>query len=88
MINDNKRVSDKPRRVTHVKRGTTYDVIGEAEMQIAKPTGYTDRDKGYRFIMEGDNLTIYKGEDGKLWARFPDEFNDGRFKENNDGHTR
>ncbi|WP_394657635.1 hypothetical protein [uncultured Novosphingobium sp.] len=29
---------------------------------------------------EGDGLVIYRGEDGKLWARLADEFHDGRFE--------
>lgn len=54
----------------HVKRGTSYEVIGEAELQQASRFGPT----------EGDRLTIYRGEDGKLWARASSEFEDGRFE--------
>ncbi len=52
----------------HVKRGTCYTVIGVAELQAKQ--------------LQGDHaaLTIYRGEDGKLWARNSAEFHDGRFK--------
>lgn len=54
----------------HVKRGTTYQVVGAAELQA---TAYN--------VHEGDKLTIYRGQDGKLWARHEDEFHDGRFEQ-------
>lgn len=52
----------------HVKRGTVYEVVGVAELQIAANTP-----------SEGDGLVIYRGDDGKFWARLADEFHDGRF---------
>ncbi|MFG1255930.1 hypothetical protein V5F79_01295 [Xanthobacter flavus] len=62
----------------HVKRGSEYRVIGEAEAQVS--TGdYRPDWTIERLIADGDRLTIYQGADGKLWARFTDEFNDGRF---------
>lgn len=73
----------------HVKRGSEYRVIGEAEAQVS--TGahihvYEEpgspvviNDWWERKLKDGDPLTIYQGTDGKLWARFTDEFNDGRF---------
>ncbi len=72
-------------RVQHVKRGSTYAVLGEAEVQISSgdfedQTGHRHKDR--QLLAEGDKLVIYRSEkDGHLWARFPDEFNDGRFKE-------
>lgn len=59
----------------HVKRGTTYAVIGEAELQCASHDP-----------SEGDELVIYRGQDGKLWARMRDEFHDGRFERIEDTH--
>lgn len=53
----------------HVKRGTDYQVIGEARLQQAGQFGPN----------EGDRLTVYLGADGKLWARATSEFDDGRF---------
>jgi hypothetical protein len=53
----------------HRKRGTIYIEIGRAEFQAA--TGYPD---------EGCILVIYRGEDGQLWARWDQEFEDGRFE--------
>jgi hypothetical protein len=58
-----------PRRVRHKKRGTTYAVIGEDfRLQSSRP------------IEEGETLAIYRGDDGKGWARPLDEFTDGRFE--------
>lgn len=62
----------------HLKRGSTYRVIGEAEAQVSV-AGRSDFPATARLIGDGDKLTVYQGEDGKLWVRFSDEFNDGRF---------
>jgi Lar family restriction alleviation protein len=76
------------RRVRHIKRGSTYRVIGEAEAQVS--TGelglvqdlHKSRDYIYREIHDGSRLTIYQCDtDGRLWARFTEEFEDGRFEE-------
>lgn len=61
----------------HVKRASTYRVIGEAEAQVS--TGAINFACYSRQIEDGSRLTVYQGEDGKLWVRFTDEFNDGRF---------
>jgi hypothetical protein len=66
-------------RVRHLKRGIEADVLGEAEVQIAKPKHDVFAPRPYSEIREGDKLTIYQ-HDGKLWARFTDEFRDGRFE--------
>lgn len=67
-------------RVRHIKRGTEYAVIGEAEAQISTAIGDTDRFGKWRGLYEGDKLTVYRCvETGKLWCRFTDEFHDGRF---------
>jgi hypothetical protein len=69
----------------HLKSGTVYERLGEAEGQLAKPDfhyesmGNVPR-KGYRHVSEGTVITVYRGEGGKLWWRFPDEFDDGRFE--------
>ena len=52
----------------HVKRGTEYEVIGNASVQAGS------------LIHENDILVVYRGHDGKLWARPAHEFNDGRFE--------
>lgn len=58
-------------RVRHRKRGTTYEVIGLAELQAAAD----------RAITEGSRLVVYRCEtDGRLWCRPPSEFYDGRFE--------
>jgi hypothetical protein len=54
----------------HVKRGSIYTEVGRAELQAATAN----------IIEEGTTLVIYRGEDGKLWARGEDEFTDGRFE--------
>lgn len=57
-------------RWRHVRRGTCYEEIGTAEVQIADG----------QMIGEGAVLIIYRGDDGKLWARPINEFLDGRFE--------
>ena len=57
-------------RWRHKKRGTVYEKIGLAELQAASWN-----------VHEGDGLVVYRGEDGKLWARHADEFHDGRFEQ-------
>lgn len=58
-----------PRRVRHKKRGTLYDVLGEAELQTS-----TD-------LVDGSEMIVYRGDDGRLWVRPIDEFEDGRFED-------
>jgi len=54
----------------HKKRGSTYQVIGTASVQSAD------------FSCLGDEsvATVYQDENGRLWVRAFDEFNDGRFE--------
>ncbi|WP_292722801.1 hypothetical protein [Mesorhizobium sp.] len=52
----------------HVKRGSSYQQIGLASLQCTESCAETAV------------LVIYRGDDGKLWARPHDEFNDGRFE--------
>ena len=55
-------------RVRHIKRGTAYTVISrDAELQASDP------------LHEGQRLVVYRGDDGKFWARPIYEFEDGRF---------
>ena len=68
----------------HGKRGGRYELLGLAEAQIAKPHRVYDelmnQRADSRLLTEGDTMTVYKAQDGgKLYIRFPDEFNDGRF---------
>ena len=55
-------------RWRHKKRGTIYEEVGPATLQ-------TDG-------LLGDNtvLLVYRDENGKMWARTPPEFHDGRFE--------
>jgi hypothetical protein len=53
----------------HIKRGTVYTVIGVAELQMRAD------------LVDGSELILYQGEDGKLWAREVTEFTDGRFEQ-------
>lgn len=59
-------------------------VLGDVKVQISTIhpiNGYPDS----RILQEGNELTVYCDAAGKLWLRFPDEFNDGRFEELTDG---
>jgi hypothetical protein len=71
-------MSQKYERVRHLKRGIEAEVLGEAEVQIAT-TRIVGEAPGKALLIEGDKLTIYR-EGTKLWARFTDEFRDGRFE--------
>lgn len=53
----------------HKKRGTIYEVVGEATLQCAANPA-----------LDEQPLVIYRGEDGMLWARGVTEFHDGRFE--------
>ena len=53
----------------HKKRGTDYQVIGQGILQVS----------GTAYLGDEYEVTIYQGDDGKLWVRGTDEFNDGRF---------
>ena len=56
-------------RVTHLGRGTSYDVIQrEAILQTTRP------------LADGDRVVIYRGDDGSLWPRRQEDFDDGRFR--------
>ena len=52
----------------HVKRGTTYRVIGPATLQAGVPP------------WDGEPMVVYKDERGIGWVRPEAEFNDGRFE--------
>jgi hypothetical protein len=68
MIADQRQVELFP-RWRHRVRGSTYQEIGRAEVQAS------------RVVVEGDTVVVYRSvDDGKLWARPPDEFDDGRFE--------
>jgi hypothetical protein len=54
----------------HVKRGTTYEVIGLAKLQNAHDA----------VLHDNHVMVIYQGDDGQLWAREQNEFKDGRFE--------
>lgn len=64
----------------HVKRGSTYRLIGEAEAQVSSPSYEVFTSSPYRPLREGDRLAVYEAEDGKLWVQLADEFGDGRFE--------
>lgn len=56
-------------RYRHVKRGTVYEVVGRAELQVNNIA-----------LCDGVTMVIYRGDDGKLWVRGEAEFMDGRFE--------
>lgn len=53
----------------HVKRGSEYEVLGTARLQIG-----THPDLDYAV------LTVYRDQQDQTWARPIKEFNDGRFE--------
>lgn len=58
------------RRFRHKTRGTTYTLLGHGKAQCS-PSG----------LLDDENVVIYRGDDGSLWARRYAEFWDGRFEE-------
>ena len=58
------------RRYRHLKRGSTYTVLGDGEAQVSGEP-----------IVDGDIVRIYVAEDGKFNVRKSSEFLDGRFEE-------
>ena len=60
--------SGPPPRWRHVARGSDYVEVGRAKVQ-----------NSLQLIDEGDTIVVYRGADGKLWAREEGEFEDGRF---------
>lgn len=58
-------------RWRHLKRGTTYEVVGVAKLQTALTEGLADETP----------MVVYRNEaNGKLSVRALDEFHDGRFE--------
>jgi len=70
-MHDTPKLPDSPdagETFVHKRRGTSYLVLGRAALQAAKP------------VSDDQELVVYLGEDGRLWARPVDEFYDGRFE--------
>jgi len=58
------------KRIKHIKRGTTYRIVGRASIQISTS------------IKDGDVVYVYESEDdGKWYARPITEFTLDRFEE-------
>lgn len=59
-----------PKLWRHKKRGAVYQEIGRAKLQASDTGGMSDNEP----------MVVYAGEDGQLWVRPADEFEDGRFE--------
>lgn len=64
--------SRKPKlqRWKHKARGTTYEEIGQATLQHSHSQP----------LRNGHQMIVYRGTDGRLWVRWKQEFEDGRFE--------
>lgn len=58
------------RQWRHKRRGLVFTEICRVELHSATST-----------VIAGSTLVIYRGANGKLWAREEGEFEDGRFEE-------
>lgn len=68
-------------RIKHLKRGSTYEVLGDAPFQVSTGNQLI-AGKQARTIKDGDLVRVYQDEaTGKLYARFPDEFTPDRFED-------
>lgn len=66
-------------QVTHIKKGTTYDVVAsKALFQVSNADGDL-RIVDARAIQDGDEVTVYRNEHG-TFVRFPDEMVLPRFE--------
>ena len=69
------------RHVRHLKRGSVYAVLGAATAQVSRGTVPASGTLPIGRILRDDaTVVVYVGADGRLWVRFPDEMNDGRFE--------
>lgn len=69
-MNEKFRLPDpEPCFVRHVKRGSTYEVVGQAMLQTSAP------------LTDMETMIVYRSlDDGRLWVRPSTEFEDGRFE--------
>jgi hypothetical protein len=58
-------------RYRHKKRGTSYTIVGTAQVQAPDDAPLTDFEV----------VVVYRGDDGNLWVRRRSEFFDGRFEQ-------
>lgn len=70
IVTDNPETTTLGRIWRHLKRGTVYVEIGRAELQMSQD-----------MLVDGSSMVVYRGDDGKLWVRREEEFEDGRFEE-------
>lgn len=71
-------------RVRDKTSGAIYTVLGKAVAKVDAQYGIdlTKRDwRRSRLIHEGHVFVVYRDEDGTLYARPADEFEDGRFED-------
>ncbi|AFU88166.1 hypothetical protein CcrColossus_gp296 [Caulobacter phage CcrColossus] len=59
---------DRGDKYRHLKRGSTYNVLGQGIAQCETP------------IQDNDALVFYRDGQGRFFARHVDEFHDGRFE--------
>lgn len=53
----------------HIRSKCVYELIGTASIKTEQP------------LEDMASVVVYRGENGSLWARRRDEFNDGRFRQ-------
>jgi hypothetical protein len=64
----------------HVKRGTYYEAIAVAKLQVSR-IGFSGFPANGVVMGDGDEVVVYRDANGNVYVRERREFQDGRFAE-------
>lgn len=73
--------------IRHLKNQNLYaQEVAPAKFQVSRDiaseeiNAYHNQNRKGRIVYDGDEVTIYRNEEGMTFVRFPDEMTDGRFE--------